>query len=301
MTLQDFLQSSDQPEELKEVVLSLAKGVIEIKNNISTCDLGESGSENKSGDDQMALDVLANNVLEDILKQNQNILAYASEEEDTETVLNDEGEYIVAFDPLDGSSLINTNRAIGTIFSVYKDKSFIGQVGKNQKLSAYAVYGPRTTFFFSFGEGVFGFNLIENNVFSLTEKDIKIKEDSEIFSPGNLRAAKETPKYLTLIDDWIVEQKTLRYSGGMVPDINNIFCKGQGIFTYPAFSKYPNGKLRLLYECAPFAFLMEAAGGLALDQNGENILNLEIKELHQRSTIFIGSKNEVIRSVEVFE
>jgi len=98
-----------------------------------------------------------------------------------------------------------------------------------------------------------------------------------------------------LVNAWQNQQLTLRYSGGMVPDIHSILAKGNGIFSYPSFSKYPHGKLRLLFECAPFAFIMEKAGGLAKDEQGNNILDLEIKEIHQRTTIFIGSKEEVNR------
>ncbi len=300
MFLSDFLKNSEQDEALKSVVLTISKGVKKISKNIDTCNLGktESGKENASGDEQMALDILSNKLLEEELKKNININSYASEEEEDSVKLNDEGEYCIAFDPLDGSSLIDTNLTIGSIFGVYKDKSFIGQKGKNQKMAAYAVYGPRTTFFLSFGTDVYGFSLNNENEFILTHKKIKINEDTKIFSPGNLRACHENEKYLKLVNDWIIEQKTLRYSGGMVPDINSIFCKTQGIFSYPSHSKYPNGKLRILYECAPLAFLVKAGGGLALDQNGRDILDIEIEELHQRSTIFIGSRNEVIRAVE---
>lgn len=300
MTLNSFLQSSGQSAELQSIVLSMANACKTIQKGIISCGVGKMGDANASGDEQMELDVLANTLLEEELKRNNNIYAYASEEEENSVTLNENGNYCVAFDPLDGSSLIDTNLAIGTIFSVYKSHSFIGQQGKNQVCAGYAVYGPRLTFVFTFGTGIFAFLLTENESCLLFEKHT-ISEEAKTFSPGNLRASQEDEKYFQLVNDWILEQKTLRYSGGMVPDINQIFCKGSGIFTYPRYSKYPNGKLRLLYECAPFAFLAEACGALALDQNGEDIVNLKITELHQRSTIFIGSKNEVIRAVKTLK
>ena len=302
MTLEQFLENSGQSEELKSVVLSMANSCRKIQEGIQVCSIGKAeGEANASGDEQMALDLVANQILEDVLKENTNIGCYASEEEDGAVKLNDNGEYCVAFDPLDGSSLIDTNLAIGTIFSVYKSDSFIGRKGTEQVCAAYAVYGPRLTFVVSFGDGVYGFVLQGETNSCILYDNPKIAEETKTFSPGNLRATQENPNYFKLVNDWMIEQKTLRYSGGMVPDVNQIFCKGNGIFTYPGYSKYPNGKLRLLYECAPFAFLTEAAGGLAIDQNGNDILGLEIEDLHQRSTIFIGSRNEVVRAVKALQ
>lgn len=299
MNLQTFLAQSSQSPELQSIVLTLASGIQKIQEGVSACGMGTAGNgNNASGDEQMELDVFANYILGKELKTNKNVHCYASEEEESIVCLENTGTYAIAFDPLDGSSLINTNLAVGTIFGVYKTRDgFIGKKGKDQMCAGYAVYGPRLTFVFSFGDGVYGFTF-NNKEFILTHNRFTVKEDSKYFSPGNLRATQENSNYLKLVTDWMLEQKTLRYSGGMVPDINNIFCKGSGIFAYPGHSKYPNGKLRLLYECAPFAFLAEAAGGLALDQYGNDILGLEIKELHQRTTIFIGSKNEVIRAVK---
>jgi len=298
MTLQEFLQNTQQNEKLQSVVLSMAESVKKIHQAIIGCNLGtaDNGS-NASGDEQMALDVLSNEILEEELKKNSHIACYASEEEEDSVLLNKEGSYSVAFDPLDGSSLIETNLAIGTIFGVYEGSEFTGKTGRDQVCAAYAVYGPRTTFVLSFGDATHAFSLSHEKDFALTDKNIQVQAETKIFSPGNLRAGLEDKKYLELVNNWILEQKTLRYSGGMVPDINLSFCKKQGIFSYPRFSKYPNGKLRLLYECAPFAFLMEAAGGSALDQDGKSILDLPIQELHQRSSIFIGSTNEVKKAV----
>ena len=298
MNISKFLKQNQTDISLQNVVLSMVEGVKQVSEKIKSCDIKVTTKKNFSGDKQMALDLVSNYIFIDVFSKNEQIYAIASEEEEEKRELNNNGNYIIAFDPLDGSSLINTNLSIGSIFGVYQSKNFLGQQGKNQICAAYAVYGPRTTFFLSFGKGVYGFNL-EQDDFILFYDNEKIEKKSKLFSPGNLRAVNENAKYKKLVDIWMQEEKTLRYSGGMVPDINAIFCKNNGIFSYPAFSKYPNGKLRILYECAPFAFLVEAAGGLALDQQGNRILDLEIKELHQRSTIFVGSEDEVRRGVEV--
>ena len=300
-SLQEFLKNLSPSESLQSVVLTMAEGVKTIHKNISTCDTGSSGSSNSSGDEQMALDLVANELLEDELRKNEHIFMYASEEEEDIVKIHEQGKYSVAFDPLDGSSLIDTNLAIGTIFGVYESKEFLGKKGKDQVCAGYSIYGPRTTLFISFGNGVFGFTLSHDNEFILSHENIQIKEDTKMFSPGNLRACGDSPKYLKIANDWILEQKTLRYSGAMVSEINAIFCKQEGIFSYPRYSQYPNGKLRLLYECAPLGFLMESCGGLAINQDGEDITNLEIQELHQRTPIFIGSRNEVIRCVKELE
>ena len=135
----------------------------------------------------------------------------------------------------------------------------------------------------------------------LTQKHVELKPTTKYFAPGNLRATKVNPKYLTLVEKYIAEGRTLRYSGGMVPDLHHILKKGEGIFCYPGCAKHPNGKLRLSFECAPFAMIFAEAGGLTLDCNGTNILDLEIKEPHQRTTIFIGSKDEVRNAVEALK
>jgi len=121
---------------------------------------------------------------------------------------------------------------------------------------------------------------------------LMVQDEAKNFAPGNLRAAKDNPKYRQLVENWMNTEYTLRYSGGMVPDLNHIFLKGNGIFTYPGYSKAPDGKLRLLFECNPMALLMEQAGGAASDGKGR-ILSKKITELHQRTPIYIGSKENV--------
>jgi fructose-1,6-bisphosphatase I len=161
----------------------------------------------------------------------------------------------------------------------------------------YAVYGPKTTLVVSTGKGVHEFLLTEDG-YLLTRENIKINLEGKYFAPGNLRACNTESWYKQAVNFWISEQYTLRYSGGMVPDINHIFVKGGGVFVYPGTSSEPKGKLRLLYECGPMAFLVTQAGGYASDGNSD-ILDLEIQSLHQRSPIIIGSRVEVEKTLEI--
>jgi len=222
----------------------------------------------------------------------------ASEEKTEIEKISDRGEFSVAFDPLDGSSLVETNLAVGAIFGIFRGKEFIGKSGDEMAAAAYFVFGPRTVFVFSLGAAVFEFILNELGEFSFSQK-LEILPDAKTFSPGNLRAATENENYKKLVESWRNEKLTLRYSGGMVPDVHQIFAKKSGIFSYPGFSKFPRGKLRLLFECAPLAFLAEKSGGAAVDDFGKRILDLKIAEIHERTPIFIGSKNAVKNCVKV--
>lgn len=295
---------TDAPHSLRHLIRYIARATKYIHHAIKTTDLGLAGTSNLFGEDQLSLDVLADRIIMETLKVSRLVVNAISEESETETVfehdLKDE-TYSVAYDPLDGSSLVDTNLAIGSIFSIYKSGPFIGRTGREQVAAVYVVYGPRTTLVYSAGKGVHEFTLNDVYEYSLTREDLKMQDDSKYFGPGNLRATQTNPKYKKLVDDWMLKGCTLRYSGGMVPDINHILLKGQGIFTYPPFPpKYPNGKLRLLFECNPFAYLMEAAGGMAHNDE-QPILDIPIREWHQRTPIYIGSKNEVKRTAEVLK
>jgi fructose-1,6-bisphosphatase I len=282
----------------------ISRAVKYINYYIKTGDVGLAGTSNASGEDQLALDVLSDKVITDNLMICRLVASAASEEKEKEIPCAhaEHGErYSVAFDPLDGSSLVDTNLAVGSIISIYPDKGFIGRTGRDQVAALYALYGPRTKIVYTVGRGVHEFVLNDVGEFTLSRENIKIKDTGKYFAPGNLRGAVSESSYRTLLGKWIDEGSTLRYSGCMVADLNHLFGKGEGIFTYPAAPpKYPQGKLRLLFECNPFAFLAEQAGGSASFGEGD-ILDIKITELHQRTPIFIGSKKEVKKVVKFFE
>lgn len=302
--LDNHLYEAGIPDSLRHLILYIGRAAKYISYYIKLGDVGLAGTSNKFGEDQLKLDVLANKVIMENIMLCRLVNHATSEEEEKEVVCEcggKKGEYSVAFDPLDGSSLVDANLAIGSIFSIYKGCGFIGRTGRDQVAALYVVYGPRTTLVYSTGKGVHEFRLNDVGEFILMRENLKVAPVSKHFAPGNLRAATENPKYKLLVESWMNASYTLRYSGGMVPDLNHIFMKGDGVFTYPAFPpKYPEGKLRLLFECNPFSYLMEQAGGKASDGTGD-VLDIKIKDLHQRTPIFIGSKKEVEKTIRALK
>jgi fructose-1,6-bisphosphatase I len=291
--LENYLEESVEDKAFASVILSLMDGIRQISAAVRLESGGKADTVNASGEQQIVLDVLTDQLLTDRLRQNPNVGVVASEEKEGEERLSDVGKFACAYDPLDGSSLADVNLSVGTIIGVYKADGFLGLTGDDQVASLIAVYGPRTTVLLTVRQGVKQFILRENGEFLLIRNDLKVGP-GKMFAPGNLRACAFREDYLELTNFWIKEQYKLRYSGGMVPDVNQIILKGMGIFSYPGYGDEPNGKLRLLFECAPIALIMEEVGGAA--SNGkERILDIKIEDYHQRTPIYIGSKEEVER------
>ena len=290
--LEDFLKEQQVEQALASLLLSLADSVSHIAVAVNAADGAKAGSQNIFGEDQLALDVLADKIVMERLKKNEYCGLYGSEEL-PDAVDMGEGEYAIVSDPLDGSSLVDVNLAVGSIFGLYKSDKLIGLKGDDQVAALIAVFGPSTTIFLTVRNGVEKFIMNEKGKFLHVGGGFKV-ESGKMFAPGNLRACSEREDYLALVNYWCKNKYKLRYSGGMVPDINQILIKGKGVFTYPGFGDEPDGKLRLLYECAPMALIMEEAGGAASDGN-MRILDKEVKDLNQRTPIFIGSKEEVER------
>ncbi len=277
--------------------------------------LGDAGSMNIQGESQKKLDVYANEQFIAALASGGECCIVASEENDEivriDSAVSKNAKYIVAIDPLDGSSNIDVNVAVGTIFSIYRRKSINGlatlddvlQNGTEQIAAGYVVYGSSTMLVYTTGKGVNGFTLDPSiGEFCLSHPDMKIPKDGTIYSlnEGNYvhfpDGVKKYLKYCQVEDKATSRPYTSRYIGSMVADIHRSIIKG-GIFIYPTTSSAPNGKLRLVYECNPMAFLIEQAGGKA--SNGfERIMEIEVSDLHQRSSIFIGSENMVLKAEE---
>jgi fructose-1,6-bisphosphatase I len=278
--------------------------------------LGENGTTNIQGEGQKKLDVYANEQFISALKHGGECCIVASEENDDyihlDTDVSTDANYIVAIDPLDGSSNIDVNVGIGTIFSIYRRKSTKGrasledvlQRGVEQVAAGYVIYGSSTMLVYTTGKGVNGFTLDPSiGEFCLSHPDMKIPKDGVIYSINEgyyvhfPDGVKKYIKYCQVEDDKTKRPYTSRYIGSMVADIHRNLIKG-GIFIYPITANAPNGKLRLVYECNPMAFILEQAGGKA--SNGyERILDLQVTELHQRSAIFIGSENMVLKAEEM--
>jgi len=294
VSLDYHLRTSGAPDHLRHVIAEVARAAKYIVREVWHGTTGVAGSENSFGEQQLAMDVLSNTILEKQLSESALVHSYASEEKSELVMLREKGEYTVVFDPLDGSSLVDTNFAIGTIIGIYPKGDLIGRTPREQLAALYIVYGPRTALIYSLGNGKGVHQFILNDVgeFVLDREYLGVGDEAKVFAPGNIAAASENAAYKTLIDQWVKRKMTLRYSGGMVPDIHHILAKGSGIFLNLGGGKYPSGKLRLLYECGPFAFLMEEAGGASSDGK-KSLLDQTIESLDQRTQIIVGSKNEV--------
>ena len=264
--------------------------------------LGEHGSTNIQGEEVKKLDVIANEEFMSSLKQSGDICAILSEEsEEIIHVKNSRGKYIIAIDPLDGSSNIDANVTIGTIFSIFKRKSPVGdavtkedclQKGENQIAAGYILYGSSTMLVYTTGSGVNGFTLdISIGDFCLSHPQIKSPKHGKICSV-NIGNYKDFSSGIKHYIDYCNEKGiTGRYIGSFVADFHRNLIKG-GVYMYPGTLKQPEGKLRLMYECNPMAFLIEQAGGKAT--TGDiRIMEVNPKELHQRVPIIIGSSNMV--------
>ncbi|MBN1494140.1 fructose-1,6-bisphosphatase [Candidatus Peregrinibacteria bacterium] len=302
VSLENHLHTVKIDHNLRHLICTIARTAKYVHHAMQTGDLGLAGTSNMYGEAQLALDVLSNQIFVKELQESTYTTVLASEEMDEiiETPEDKKGDYAVVFDPLDGSSLVNANLAIGSIFGIYKGEKLIGRTGNEMAAALYVIYGPRVTLVYSIGNGVHEFILNAVGEFVLSKENIKVEDEAKNFAPGNLRAAKENEKYAKLFKHWVQSDLTLRYSGGMVPDINHIFMKGQGIFTYPKYKDAPKGKLRLLFECAPMAYLMEKAGGRATDGQ-KRILDVKIETLDQRTPIFIGSGKTVKKAESIMK
>jgi len=292
----EILQKQGASIELAELTIELANAVSRISKMIVGVDTGYANTTNSFGEQQVIMDVEAENIIQEHLRACPYVASFCSEELDALQHVHEDGKFSLFYDPLDGSSLINVNFSVGTIIGIYEGTEIIGRTPREQVGAMYGIYGPKTMLVICLGEGVHEFTLV-NDAWVLTDENIKLRNDKKYFAPGNLRATKERPDYLELVNEFMQEQYTLRYSGGMVPDINHILKKGSGIFMYPGMPGAETGKLRVLYECGPMAYIVEHAGGASSYGEG-SVLDVEITELVQRSPIFVGTPEDVKRASE---
>jgi len=298
INLRRYLRESGVDRDLTRVICEIANASKYIINAIRTGDLGVAGTSNLYGEQQLALDVLSDRIIQKRLMYSGVIAKMASEELDEIITVTapTNGRYSVAFDPLDGSSLVDVNLAVGTIVSIYEGDNVL-QRGRNQVAALYVLYGPRTTMVVSTGNGVheFAMNLLME--FDLVQENIKLQGPAKIYAPGGARN-----KYSNGVEKFAQHLETngakLRYSGGFVPDINQVLIKRGGIFMYPHLKDAPDGKLRLLYELNPMAFLVEQAGGAA-STGKQRILDIEPESEDQRAPVFIGT-SEAVAMAEKF-
>ena len=292
INLRRYLRETGVDRDLTRIICEIANASKYIINAIRTGDLGVAGTSNLYGEEQLELDVLSDRIIQKRLMYSGVIAKMASEEVDevVEVTVPNNGRYSIAFDPLDGSSLVDVNLAVGTIVSIYEGDNLL-RPGRNQVAALYVLYGPRTTMVVSTGKGVHEFAMNQLMEFDLVQENIQLEGPAKIYAPGGLRS-KYTKGTLAFVRSLEASGTTLRYSGGFVPDINQVLIKGGGIFLYPHLTDNPQGKLRLLYELNPMAFLVEQAGGAA--SNGkQRILDINPESLDQCEPVFIGTREAV--------
>jgi fructose-1,6-bisphosphatase I len=310
-TLDRFIKSKEKNHphaagELSQLLRDIALAAKVVNREIRKAGLvdiyGKLDQSNTGGEQQQKLDILANTRFIRALSKGGEAAGIISEETDTFIDFQNSGKYVVAIDPLDGSSNIDVNVSIGTIFSIYKRRSptntslttedFL-QSGRNQIVGGYIVYGPSTMLVFTTGDGVNAFTYEHSlGEFVLSQQNIKAGSTSNIYSINDglhdTITDEAVKKYL---QDCRQKKFTARYIGSLVADFHRNMLKG-GIFLYPGTNDHPNGKLRLMFEANPLAFIIEQAGGIATD--GQTlILDLEPTAIHQRTKLFIGSKHMV--------
>lgn len=306
LTLTKFLTqiAADQPA-VAASVRALAGVAVELSATIarpdSTAQLGAvHGSANADGDDQKKLDVLADEMIATALAAVDHVAAYLSEERDAAIQLHDGGDVIVASDPLDGSSNIDTNVSIGTIFSILPASGGSLQPGRNQLASGIFVYGPQTTLLVTCGDGVFAFQLGTDGQFHDMGWQVRMPAETSEFAINASNSRHWAAPVSRYIADCLAGSAgprqrnfNMRWVGSLVADGWRIFRRG-GIFLYPADARdgYHNGRLRLVYEASPMAFLVTQAGGRASDGQ-QDILDIVPDALHQRVPLVFGSANEV--------
>ena len=292
INLRRYLRETGVDRDLTRIICEIANASKYIINAIRTGDLGVAGTSNLYGEEQLELDVLSDRIIQKRLMYSGVIAKMASEEVDevVEVKVPNNGRYSIAFEPLDGSSLVDVNLAVGTIVSIYEGDNLL-RPGRNQVAALYVLYGPRTTMVVSTGKGVHEFAMNQLMEFDLVQENIQLEGPAKIYAPGGLRS-KYTKGTLAFVRSLEASGTKLRYSGGFVPDINQVLIKGGGIFLYPHLTDNPQGKLRLLYELNPMAFLVEQAGGAA--SNGkQRILDINPENLDQCAPVFIGTREAV--------
>jgi fructose-1,6-bisphosphatase I len=291
--LRRHLRENDEDRDLTRLICEIADASKYIVNAIRTGDLGMAGTSNLYGEAQLALDVLSDRIIRKRLLHSGVVACIASEESDDIQMVDPNGgnKYSVAYDPLDGSSLVDVNLAVGTIVSIYKGNDVL-RPGREQVAAMYILYGPRTTLVYSTGRGVHEFAMNSLMEYTLNHENIRMTNGAaKIYSPGGLRN-KYTPGTERFAQQLEAGGAKLRYSGGFVPDINQVLMKRNGVFMYPHLKGAPDGKLRLLYELNPMAYLIEQAGGAA-STGRRRILDLQPLCIEDRAPVFIGSKESV--------
>jgi fructose-1,6-bisphosphatase I len=276
---------------MRDIFDAIQRSAIRIKEAIDTKDIGYSQQANSSGETQLQLDIKCDLIIEEEFSRVESIHTIASEEKEHPMVMNEKGNYYVAFDPLDGSSLIDVNLSVGSIYGIYEG----GFEGSKMVAACYVVYGPRVEMVFT--ENKTKLYLLQGENWEFI-KEINLKERGNHNAPGGTQQY-WAPYHKALVDSFFAEGYRLRYSGGMVPDLHQMLLKGGGLFSYPGTLDKPDGKLRKLFEVFPFAYIFKKSGGEAIDGT-KDLMELPCDHIHETAVCFFGSKYEIARVKEVY-
>ncbi len=277
---------------MTEIFEAIKRAAIEINEAIMYDDTGYSEEHNATGDAQLKLDIKSDIFIENEFKKVTSIREIISEEKEHKTSVHAEGKYLVGYDPLDGSSLLDVDQSVGSIFGIYEND----YSGKNLIASAYVVYGPRVELVIA-TDKVRMYRLNRKDEFYFY-KEINLNQKGKLNAPGSTQMC-WSAKHKKMIDDIFNDGYRLRYSGGMVLDLHHILLKGGGLFSYPSTSDVPKGKLRLVFEVLPYAFIFEKAGGQAIDGK-KRLLDINPAHPHDTSPCFFGSNDEIKRVLKTY-
>jgi len=278
---------------MNEIIESIKKSTIEIQKIIAQGDMGKSEEQNSTGDTQLKLDIISDKVIENNFKELKSVKQIVSEEQEHIVDICDKGEYLIAYDPLDGSSLVDVNLSVGSIYGIYKNDF----TGNNIVASIYVVFGPRIEMVICDGETVKLYRMKNEDFYYV--KDIQMNESGNLNSPGSTQQC-WYPHHKEMINKMFEENYELTYSGGMVPDLHHILVRGGGLFSYPGASDKPEGKLRQLFEVFPYAHIFETAGGGATNGTAR-VLEIETRHIHDTSPCFFGSTSEINRVINAYK
>jgi len=278
---------------MQEIIEAIKKASLEIKDIIEAGDTSKSNNQNSTGDTQLKLDIASDVVIEKAFKQLDCVNQIVSEEQDNIVKINENGKYFIAYDPLDGSSLVDVNLSVGSIYGIYENDF----TGSNIVASIYVVFGPRVEMVIAQDGCVKLYRLLKGEFVYI--QDIVLNEKGKLNAPGSTQQC-WYPYHKEMIDGLFAEGYRLRYSGGMVPDLHQILLKGGGLFSYPSTTDLPKGKLRQLFEVFPFAYTYKLAGGQAI--NGfTDVLSITTEHIHDTSPCFFGSNYEINKVIETYK
>jgi len=278
---------------LGPVFEAIERSAHRIRDAIGNEDLCYAQQCNATGDMQLKLDIQSDLIIAEEFSRIAAIKAIASEEKEEAETLHEEGRYMIAYDPLDGSSLIDVDLSVGSIFGIY-DGAFQAE---KMLAAVYVVYGPRLEMVTAYRGGVRHF-IFRHGRF-MEQETVRLEERGRLNAPGGTQQH-WPPHHKAMVDALFAEGYRLRYSGGMVPDLHQILLKGGGLFSYPGTTDKPAGKLRKLFEVFPFAFVYETAGGEAIDDRGRRLLELGCDDPHETTPCFFGSRYEIARVKEAY-